>query len=348
MTPKAKATTAFVLTFILLALRMVGPALATSQVRLLQVGASMQTTTESAEATLFNAAAWEAGTPVDKSPECEHAPALVCFIERPLVTASRTITSQPGETRKDIKFHVSEDITADSNNVLFTSQDEARFVRHSSFPVDEPIASLRTSSPIQGLSHETHDQVRTGLQYVFPFATEFRSYDYFDKFSATTSPIDFHDREKLRGETVYRFHQAIEPTQLDGSPITGLARQFYTEQELEAEGISGSSVVALNRYYSITRTLWVEPKTGTIVDSVEIPHVFLAGDTAEAEQTTPKSPRTLYTATLRWNQSSQGDAWTRAKSGLRVLKSVQVGVVLATTGAAVFGALGLFYLRRRV
>lgn len=347
MTKTAKAAVAFVLALALLALKAIGPTLATTQVRLLPVNESLQITSETAEATLFDAAAWNNRTPVVESADCNANLGLECFLTHPRVSTSKTITAWEGDTAKEAHYEVDESLATDTGQDLFTAHDDVRLIRHSSFPVDKPLASLKSESILPGFSHDSSEQVRDGLQYSFPFATEFRSYRYFDKYSATTTPIDFHDRETMRGVTVYRFHQKIAPVQLHIGTIKGRASQFYSPEEISALGLAAGNTVVMNQYYTMTRTLWVEPKTGTIVDSVEIPHIFLARDAVEAQQVTTDSKLTLFKATLRWNEPTTTTMWDRALKGLRTLKAVTVGLLAATIGSAALIVLGIYYLRRR-
>lgn len=347
MTKKAKAALAFTLALALLVLRSVGPNLATEQVRLLPVDESLQITSEPAEATLFDATAWNNRTPLVDSPECVTTLALDCFLAHPLVSNSKTITAHESDNPKEALYAVDESMSTDSGLPLFTSQDSVRLIRHSSFPVDQPVASLKSESPLPGFTHDSSAQVRDGLQYSFPFAAEFRSFRYFDKFSATTTPIDFQDRETIGGVTVYRFHQKLDPIELGTGTIKGLASQFYSPEEIATQGLAAGSTVVMNQYYSMTRTLWVEPKTGTIVDSLEIPHVFLARDAIEAQQVSVDSGLTLFNATLRWDESTTKAMWERASDGLTTLKTVSVALLLATIASAALVVLGIYYLRRR-
>ncbi|MEJ5998160.1 DUF3068 domain-containing protein [Corynebacterium sp. H130] len=343
MTKKAKAGIAFTLALVLLALRAVGPSLATAEVRLLQLGSTTTVTTETAEGVLFDDKAWESGQPLD--PSC--GTHVSCFVSHPSVSATTTIEAKPGSTRKTADYNVKHHVaTADGTN-LFDAADKVTLVRHSSIPVDEPLDSLESQSPLPGFTHHTTEQIRDGLQYTFPFATEFRSYRYFDIYSATTTPIDFHDKETLRGHTVYRFNQKIAPVQLQIGGIKGAANQFYDPQEITEQGLAAASTVVMNQYYSMTRTLWVEPKTGTIIDSVEIPHIFLARDAVEAARVQPDSPRTLFRATLRWDEDTRAHMWQQADEHLNLLHWVSVSLLLATAASAGLIVLGIYFLRRQ-
>lgn len=347
MTKQAKATSAFVLAFLLLLIKAVAPSLVTTQIRLLPVDASTEITSEVARASLLDSAAWENKQPVDTSELCSQLASFECFLTHPRVSFSRTLTAQAGATKKETTYSAQTRLTADNNTSLFDADDRVRLIRHSAFPVDEPVSQLKTTSPFPGLSHDLKDSFRDGLQYSFPYATEFRSYRYFDIFSASTTTIDFQDRETVNGVKVYRFHQKPTPIMLSKGSFKGAARQFYSQQELDELGLTGANTVVLNEYYTITRTLWVEPKTGTIVDSLEIPHIFLARDAVEAARTLPDSHRSVFLATLRWDEATQQSMWDRAHSGLKVLKWVSVSMLLVTIGSAAAVLLGIYFLRRR-
>lgn len=347
MTKTAKAAVAFTLAIALLMLKAVAPSLATSQVRLLPTDASLQLTSEAAKATLFDATAWNNHLPLTDTPECAATQALSCFLSEPNVSATTTLTAAKGDTAKETTYHVREELTTSTGESLFRATDDVHLIRHSSMPVDRPVASLSSQSPLPGFSRDIPGQVRDGLQYSFPFATEFRSYRYFDVYSATTAPIDFHDRETVRGVTVYRFHQKFAPIQVGLGTIKGRASQFYSPAEIQEQGLSAESTVVMNQYYTMSRTLWVEPKTGTIVDSLEIPQIFLARDLSEAQRVAPDSSLTLFKTTLRWDEATTNTMWSRATSGLHTLKLVSIGLLIGTVAAAGLIVLGIYYLRRR-
>ena len=91
----------------------------------------------------------------------------------------------------------------------------------------------------------------------FPMFTKAQDYSYFDATLEEAVPISYKGSEQLEGVTVYRFEQAIE------------ARQIGT---LEVPGtLVGSPLprFVAPRYYANSRTLWVEPTTGSIVKGEE-------------------------------------------------------------------------------
>ncbi|MFL6062960.1 MAG: DUF3068 domain-containing protein [Marmoricola sp.] len=97
-----------------------------------------------------------------------------------------------------------------------------------------------------------------GLVAKFPFQTEKKTYQFWDSTLRTANPIYYKGTSKLEGLTVYKFEQTIAPTQ-------------YGTQEvpLSLLGLPGDSNVTAPEMYSNTRTLWVEPETGVIIQRQE-------------------------------------------------------------------------------
>jgi len=80
-----------------------------------------------------------------------------------------------------------------------------------------------------------------GLVNKFPFRTEKKDYDYWDGTIGQTVPATYEDTEEIDGLEVYRFVMSVdeEPAEI-------------------ADGVEGT--------YSNDTTMWVEPKTGAIID----------------------------------------------------------------------------------
>ncbi|MFZ2503077.1 MAG: DUF3068 domain-containing protein [Nocardioides sp.] len=93
-----------------------------------------------------------------------------------------------------------------------------------------------------------------GLLVKFPFNTQKQTYDFWDGNLRKTFPIKYLGTEEIEGLTVYKFEHVIEPT------------QYATiELPLSLLGEAGEGNVEAPRFYSNTRTLWVEPETGVII-----------------------------------------------------------------------------------
>ncbi|MDO3703578.1 DUF3068 domain-containing protein [Micromonospora sp. C28SCA-DRY-2] len=107
-----------------------------------------------------------------------------------------------------------------------------------------------------------------GQTYKFPFNTERKDYEYFDRDLRKALPIRFDGTEEINGTEAYRFQQVIEETDL-GMPadrVSGLLGAFAPE------ATSGKVV------YSNTRTIWVEPVSGNFVKVQEQQKKMLVPD----------------------------------------------------------------------
>lgn len=95
---------------------------------------------------------------------------------------------------------------------------------------------------------------RSGLAYQWPFYTEKTSYPYFDEVLRKAFPMSYQRTDTLFGVKVYRFVQRIEPTRLGPQEVPGFM-----------VGEPGTKTVAAERWYSVERTFWVEPRSGVVV-----------------------------------------------------------------------------------
>ena len=95
-----------------------------------------------------------------------------------------------------------------------------------------------------------------GQVYKFPFNTEKKTYDQWDGAIGESAPATYEGEESIQGTRVYKFVQVIEPTVIDIRDLPGSI--FGVEDSIEAEMV-----------YSMTRTFYVEPVTGSPVNRVE-------------------------------------------------------------------------------
>lgn len=104
-----------------------------------------------------------------------------------------------------------------------------------------------------------------GLYLKFPMNTQQEAYTFWDTTLKTATPILFEGQTEIQGMTVYKFVQEIPPTDVD-METTG-------KQHLEVPGYlvnePNQSTVKADRIYSNTRTVWIEPETGAIIDAQE-------------------------------------------------------------------------------
>jgi hypothetical protein len=170
----------------------------------------------------------------------------------------------------------------------------------------------------------------TGQLYKFPFGTEKKTYQYFDRDLRKALPMEFQGTETIKGLETYRFQQVIPETPLNfaADRLTGLLGTF-------AKGATSGQVT-----YSNTRTIWVEPVTGTFIKVQEQQRKTLTPNTGAP--TGLLDGNFVYTdQTISNNVSSAGNTKSQVLMisrnlpiGLAALGAVLLilGLILVTTG----------------
>jgi hypothetical protein len=113
----------------------------------------------------------------------------------------------------------------------------------------------------------------SGLSYKFPFDTQKQTYQFWDANAKKAVPARYVSEETVQGLTTYKFVAQIDATQIQTQEVPG-----------SLVGESAPSVQA-PVYYTDTRTVWVEPKTGVIVKGSEQNKTTLR-DSAGQDKTT--------------------------------------------------------------
>lgn len=98
----------------------------------------------------------------------------------------------------------------------------------------------------------------SGQVFKFPFGVQKTTYQWWDADLEQAVPIEFQGEEKIEGTTVYVFKQTIAPTPL--ATLEAPASLFQ-------EGAEGN--VTATEVYANTRTLYVEPVTGVVIEGRE-------------------------------------------------------------------------------
>ncbi|AGP29899.1 DUF3068 domain-containing protein [Corynebacterium terpenotabidum] len=340
------------------------------------------TVTDETEGRLLDAGALAAGTPVGDNasrPECEgDSPTIDCFIwaDVPLQN-QRHILAQEPTTDKEITLEAGNTVfrtdLPEPENLIAATIDRVTLTRRTAFPVDRPVSSFDMTAPTVGggvAEEDTPLFTRDGLQYQFPFGTEKKAYPYFDGQLLKSQDIDFVDKEKMQGETVYRFEQVIEPTELypnvearlnadgelsaaDKASLSALRLTFpasfwgLTRDEVDGweEDDETGPDVTMTRYYTVHRTLHVQPDTGVIIKGAEDVWMFYARDDAEAaelaqpenrEQELADPQRTALYFPGVFNQATQDTQMNRAKEALRSMELIGTYI---PWGAGILGIL---------
>ncbi|MFI6173469.1 DUF3068 domain-containing protein [Nocardia sp. NPDC051052] len=125
----------------------------------------------------------------------------------------------------------------------------------------------------------------TGLQYRFPIGTEKKSYPYFDLNARKTSDVNFVEESEINNMKVYHFQQTIPATNLYDVVKAPTNKLTFPAAKW---GVPGDGDVTMARWYTNTRDLWVEPKTGTVIKGGEQIHLYYGRD-AKPEVTALKS-----------------------------------------------------------
>lgn len=99
---------------------------------------------------------------------------------------------------------------------------------------------------------------REGLVFKFPFNTQKKDYPWWDSDVGEAVEAKYIGTEEVEGIETYMFEQVVEP-------------KIVGSIELPADmlGESGDDNITADMTYSNTRTFWVEPNTGALVNRVE-------------------------------------------------------------------------------
>ena len=166
-----------------------------------------------------------------------------------------------------------------------------------------------------------------GLYFKFPFQTEKKTYNFWDGSLREAPEIEFKEAETIEGLEVYRFEQVIPATTVGN--ITAPASFF---------GIDEEGDVTLDRVYSNTRTLWIEPETGVIIRGQE--------DQLSVAEYEGEQVATLTDVTIGYNPetiSDNVDTYSALSTQLKLIR-IWVPIIGGILGLLLLAA-GLVMLR---
>lgn len=157
----------------------------------------------------------------------------------------------------------------------------------------------------------------SGQIYKFPFGTDKRDYQIFDRDLKRATPAKFVGTEKIKGIEAYRFEQRIENEVLatPESSLQTLVGKF-------APGATSGQIV-----YSNIRTVWVDPVTGSYVNVREQQHKELQPNTG--------TPTVLLDADFNYNDDTVSRSVETVKDN-----RFKIGLI-SFWGPIVAGVLGL-------
>jgi hypothetical protein len=170
----------------------------------------------------------------------------------------------------------------------------------------------------------------TGQFLLFPFDTEKRTYQYFDGTLGRSLPIEYRGTDTVAGLETYRFEQTVPQQDLDvdQETLTGLL------------GFLAPTATSATMNYRASRTLWVEPMTGSILAYRDQQHRELVPDTG------PAVP--ILDATFAYDKATADTVAEQTEDGRAQLllygRYLPIGLLIAGILAVVAG---LMITRRR-
>lgn len=253
-----------------------------------------------------------------------------------------------------------------ASDLLAASTDTAILNRESTYP--EAFAPNSWRLEVSGKDFQVDDTARDGLQYFFPADTEKRSYPYFDALTQDSFPIDYVGKEKLGELDAFHFRQDIAARPLtpevaavvvasvnaqdarDPQRLVGPAEHYFTAQEREHFRLKEGTTVVLHPYYGVSRDVWVDPATGTILNVEEDVRLLYATDPAQANDTAAGAPsqRALLVGHFAWDADTRAAALALAHPTVRLHKIMgAVSWASKALAALLLACAAVSYLRRR-
>ncbi|MEV6493900.1 DUF3068 domain-containing protein [Actinoplanes sp. NPDC051633] len=201
--------------------------------------------------------------------------------------------------------------------VVRTDTNELVLAYSTSLAVDRRTAAAQTwNKQWLDTGNDRQSVKYSGQIYKFPFGTERRTYDIFDRDILTTKPASFVRTEEIQGLETYQFTQEIR----DGRQQLPTDRMQVLLSQLTPGAQSGEVV------YNNIRTVWVEPTTGQYIKVQEKQNKVLKADNGQSV--------TILDATFTYTDDTITKSADTAKSNRQRLNLV---TLWAPIGLAVLG-----------
>lgn len=168
------------------------------------------------------------------------------------ITSTRTTRGDVEASTDDLAVYDSFSNTADADGTTLTASIErVGFDRFTGVADPEFDSTVDTGEGPEAVTYE-------GQVFKMPFDTQ-QSNDYlwWDGSLRQATPIAFEGVEDIEGLRTYKFVQTIEPTKIAELDVPG--DLVGSDQPSET----------IDRIYSNTRTIWIEPNTGAVVKGEE-------------------------------------------------------------------------------
>ncbi|WP_433698331.1 DUF3068 domain-containing protein [Nocardiopsis sp. CA-288880] len=172
--------------------------------------------------------------------------------------------------------------------------------------------------------------VQSGQAWKFPFFTEQRDYDFYETTVQEVVPMEFQGVEAVEGVEAYRFVQTVEPTVVDERTLPR-----------SVAGLEGDGDVTGDEVFSITRTYWIEPTTGSPLKVSEDQNRVVVVDGEEV--------LTLLDAELVFDDESVRNAVANSEQGRTVLPLLHTTLPIAflVVGVGFVGIAVVLYVSGR-
>ncbi|MBE1459817.1 hypothetical protein H4W79_004031 [Nocardiopsis terrae] len=158
---------------------------------------------------------------------------------------------------------------------------------------------------------------QTGQGWKFPFFAEQRDHDFFETTVQENVPMEFEGVEEVDGVEAYKFVQTVEPTVVDEREIPR-----------SVAGLEGEGDVVGDETFSITRTYWIEPVSGSPIDISEDHHRVVVVDGEEV--------LTLLSGELRFDDATRATAIEKTEQARTVLPllhtTLPIGALIVGVG----------------
>ncbi|MDO4911383.1 MAG: DUF3068 domain-containing protein [Corynebacterium sp.] len=356
------------------------PFTVTRALKVIPLDLTAKTTTDVLQGTLMDATAFAEGTTLPEhadDPACqldEHTKPMSCFIgNSTALRGIRNISVVEPSDKERITLKVANVLLRvdreSPNDLVDATVDTVTLTRKTGYPVSDPISTFEIAAPDLNITGNTGSFARDGVQYTFPFGMKREPIEYFDIYAQASHPLNYVEDTEVGGIDAYKMHQNVGAVNLfdvytevanrKGGPteneelslaalkLESTAGRWYTAEELAAQGLEAESPVTMTRYYSIDRTIWVEPETGAILDGVEHLNFFFAQNQEEAQKMadsffanpdgTPNVNRTALNVRNAWDDQTRAAQHERAEEGIKGLKMLRT----ITWGLIILGLIGL-------
>ncbi|NMM35672.1 MAG: DUF3068 domain-containing protein [Phycicoccus sp.] len=171
--------------------------------------------------------------------------------------STRTVEGIPGKAKGNSVFWQTEVVsTAVGGNDLSYSQEGVSFDRVTG-QATNCCGDFKSAVTLENPAAPNETVTHAGLYFKFPFDTQKITYQWWDGDLGRTEPMKYVRTQQIDGVETYVFQQKSGPESYGKKP--GLPGSlFNTTDPVDADAI-----------YENTRTLYIEPNTGVVINGVE-------------------------------------------------------------------------------